>query len=479
MGNEAHIKEDLVTVKLENPARKIVLAWGDPVEVLEYKGGRTKIRIRERGARSVTGTVRGRLPVQQDGVLQFSMVDVQQGDGMVLQTPNGKKILIDGGDNKLFARYLAARYRNTAEDKPLEVDAIIVTHGDADHFAGLNVIRDSETHTVARKRLFIHPKRIYHNGLVKGPSALKPEKIFGQTVKTRSGRAVVALVDDLTSVPPARLNRPFKQWVRSIKHWSRRGAIDIRRLAFGDKAEFRFLKDEDITVEVLGPIPTKVRVRNKRKDGLDLLREPPKSVLLPLDEDEHPGEPAYSASHTVNGHSVAMRICYGNVRFFLSGDLNQEAMERLRDKVPAKELQCEVLKVPHHGSADFDLKALEAFSPVVSLISSGDESSRKEYIHPRATLMSALGKVGRGKLGLVFCTELAAFFELRGLSKALSSGQRYFGFERTNFGIIQIRTDGKRVLVFTHSGRETLKEAYRFTVNDDHTVSFAKDVKKR
>ena len=71
------------------------------------------------------------------------------------------------------------------------------------------------------------------------------------------------------------------------------------------------------------------------------------------------------------------------------------------------------------------------------------------------------------------------FFELRGWSKMLSSGLRYFGFERTSFGIIQIRTDGKRVLVFTHSGKETLKEAYRFTVNDDHTVSFAKDVKKR
>ena len=29
-----------------------------------------------------------------------------------------------------------------------------------------------------------------------------------------------------------------------------------------------------------------------------------------------------------------------------------------------------------------------------------------------------------------------------------------FGFERTNFGIIHIRTDGERVLVFTHSGKK-------------------------
>ena len=172
MGNVSYIKEDLVTVSLDGSERKMVLAWGDAVEVIEYKNKRTKIRIRGRDARPVTGTVKGRLPVQEEGVLQFSMVDVQQGDGMVLQTPNGRTILIDGGDNKLFARYLATRYRGSKKDSPLEVDAIVVTHGDADHFEGLNKIRESENHEEARKRLFIHPKHIYHNGLVKGPSAL-------------------------------------------------------------------------------------------------------------------------------------------------------------------------------------------------------------------------------------------------------------------------------------------------------------------
>ncbi len=49
----------------------------------------------------------------------------------------------------------------------------------------------------------------------------------------------------------------------------------------------------------------------------------------------------------------------------------------------------------------------------------------------------------------------------------------------TNFGIIQIRTDGKRVLVFTHSGKAAMKEAYRFTVDDKHSVKFAKTVVKR
>jgi hypothetical protein len=48
------------------------------------------------------------------------------------------------------------------------------------------------------------------------------------------------------------------------------------------------------------------------------------------------------------------------------------------------------------------------------MISSGDESVRKEYIHPRATLMAALGRASRQTPAIIFCTELAAFFAYEG-----------------------------------------------------------------
>ena len=59
------------------------------------------------------------------------MVDVQQGDGLILDTPSGKVIFIDAGENKLFCRHAAARYQGTTPADPLVVDAVIVTHGDA------------------------------------------------------------------------------------------------------------------------------------------------------------------------------------------------------------------------------------------------------------------------------------------------------------------------------------------------------------
>ncbi len=79
---------------------------------------------------------------------------------------------------------------------------------------------------------------------------------------------------------------------------------------------------------------------------------------------------------------------------------------------------------------------------------------------------------------LILCTELAAFFQARGYSKPTVGGKEYFGFERTTFGIVHVRTDGKRLLIFTHSGKKGLKEAYRFRVDANH-VAEPEEVKER
>jgi hypothetical protein len=322
---------------------------------------------------------------------------------------------------------------------------------------------------------------------------------------------IVDLYDDPRMAPEDRQNEPFKRWGKTLTHWAERGNITFKRVAHGMNVEelFGFLGPE-IRVEIQGPFSSQVfdPQANQLKDALPFLHQPPKSALLHLERGTTPASDDFSTSHTINGHSIALRLTYGNVRFNFTGDLNQESMALMRQRIDMANLECEILKAPHHGSADFDFQALQAMKPVVSLISSGDESANKEHIHPRATLVSALGKVSRGETGIILCTELAAFFTKRDYSherpdiakfyqgedlitradlrkyygarrrsrddeKALPS---FFGFERTNFGIIHIRTDGQRVLVFTHSGKEGMREAYSFTVGDDHSISFAKDV---
>jgi hypothetical protein len=150
-------------------------------------------------------------------------------------------------------------------------------------------------------------------------------------------------------------------------------------------------------------------------------------------------------------------------------------------------LRSEVLKVSHHGSDDFYGGFIEAVSPLASVVSSGDENARKEYIHPRSTLIGALGRYSRVAEPLIFMTELVAFFETEGpvrpefhrlkdgvavvdaMGRAAldeSAKKPFFAFSRTVYGQVKVRTDGERLLVCTDSGQADLKEAYAYRMED-------------
>jgi beta-lactamase superfamily II metal-dependent hydrolase len=479
-----YINLDLAKVyREENGTRKFVraLAWGDPVRV--RKETADEVEIDFDGAPAFIAKRKGAADVVVDRkdsrVLKIDFVDVQQGDGSVIETPAGKVVLVDGGDNQLFARYLAARYRGSSDARPREIDCIVVTHGDADHFLGLTKIHQSESLTEAKKKLFIHPKRVYHNGLVKRPSTKNGKKrpddeMLGATRKVGDDLYITGLENDLLKVADKEMNQPFQQWKAALQHWKKRGKIEIRRLEVGNNDAFDFLRDEDIDIQVFGPITADVN----GKPGLRFLGNPPKGPRighdsLALGEENFSGK---SASHTINGHSVIFRLTYGQFNLLFTGDLNDEsgralAREHNRGTI---NLRAEVFKVPHHGSADFSGAFVQAVSPVISVISSGDESAKKEYVHPRATIMGTLGKYSRVEEPLIFVTEMVAFFSLVGTIErggkpkkgADPLSNRFTAFERSSFGMVKIRTNGERLLVYTNSGKKDMWEAYAYTIDE-------------
>lgn len=462
--------------------------WGDECELLGRDGKRLEVRINGKQGEVDRGFIDARTALRATGLVRLSMVDVQQGDGLILETPQGRVIFIDGGDNQLFARHASARYPGTSAQKPLIVDLILITHGDADHFEGLAELRKSETDKRKQKRIFVAPKRVYHNGIVKRGTVTadgrkrREEELLGPITRQGAEAFVTGLVEDQAEVAQDEMNGPFRKWVETLAEWEERvqavtqHPIERRRLDHQSTGAFDFLLPEDIHVELLGPITETI----DGKTSLRFLREPPDDANLMLGTAASGKQGSLSASHTINGHSINFRLRYGNVRFLFTGDLNQEAGQRLRQALPGAAIRAEILKAPHHGSADFDMEFLKEVSPVVSLISSGDEHAGKEYIHPRATLMSALGKAGRTTPSVIFCTELAAFFRTLGyVDNPRKRGDKVFAFERTNFGIAHIRTDGERVLAFTHSGRRFMNEAYRFNVSPTGEIKFAPEVVKR
>jgi hypothetical protein len=466
-----------------------VLYWGDEVEVpspaqaADETAGRVDVRIYNYGqGKFQDGYIKKKkkagkfLPLKlRSGagkhLLEVTFVDVQQGDATLIRTPDRKLIVVDGGEEVFLARILASMFPNTTATRPLNVDALVITHGDADHFSGLVKLADAASETRTRKRIHANVVRYFHNGLVKLPSSKlvngesksRPDReMFGNTVKIGQTRFITDLWNDPRQAPL--MNGPFTKWASALSSLTS-PATEIRRLETGNHDAFDDFRPK-VDIEVLGPVTDDVN----GNPGLRFFGS--------------------SASHTINGHSVVLRMRHGNVHFLLGGDLNTHAEEHLRehlDHIPGLTLRAEILKVPHHGSHEFEQAFLDKVNPVVSVVSSGDERASKDYVHPRANLMAALGRASRGPEPLVFVTELAAFFTYRGGIapekhcpddggglEDLPAGDRkpfFFAHERLVFGAVRVRTDGERVLVATESANSNIKEAYAFRVDSGGNVT--------
>lgn len=481
------LNDDIVRIPVHEPdasgnptgekLRTIVLFWGDQVRIKGKHEGQdvaefAQLVWNEPKGKYETVKYAGLMPkkttYRDDSVLKVKFVDIGQGDGAMVETPKGQILFIDGGEEEHIRRYVRVAYSHVLRTKPLHCAAIIVTHGDADHFAGLtklvNATRSSNGDPM------VTADRVFHNGLVKVSNA-SGATAFGKNVKADGKTYATELEDDLTKVDDSRMNKPFKEWKAALLTLKNKEGKKpkIKRLEYGDDNAFDFLADEGIGLKVLGPITEEVN----GKPALRFLKTPGSSSL--------------SASHTVNGHSIVLKLTYGNARFLFGADLNEESEESLleRSRADNVSLASEVLKVPHHGSADFSPRILEAIRPVVSVVSSGDENTAKEYIHPRSGLMGALGRYSRATVEkpLVYVTEMVAFFKrypgrnkVTELTKTGKDGKQvysgYNAYSKSAFGIVHVRTDGERVLVATHSGKEDQKESYVFHVDERGEIEF-------
>jgi len=391
--------------------------WGDRVRVLNQQGDARLV-----GGRGAERWVHKRHLGGQP-LLEIYFIDVGQGDGALVVTPAGDNIMIDGGnvrsnqnggrnaadfvDWKFYKDYLDKADRSDATKTRIQLDAMIATHNDIDHFGGLyDLIDQTPQNKVELDSTGVSVERIYHAGLCWWFDGLDAQGRAKRTLgPLDQNKNYTKLIGDRTSctAATAKLANPD---------------LDTLSGSWGD-----FIASA-VAAKTKANAPTPIaRLSNLTHNflpGFEAGKPVSIRVLGPI-ETQSGGKPSLKQykggdSKNTNGHSVILRIDYGDRRILMTGDLNWASHKFIMGTfgnqfVP--EFACDVAKGCHHGSEDVSLTFLEGMRPLCTVISSGDTET---YDHPRPTIVAASGITGRRLVDhdndrlvapLVFMTEVS------------------------------------------------------------------------
>ena len=374
------------------------LLWGDGVKFLDrpLTNGRRFV-----SARGVRGWV-GDPELRGEALLELYFIDVGQGDGVLIRTPDFRHLLIDGGfprtsqpSRKSAADFVDWKFARDYGVDTIELDALIASHNDHDHYGGLADLLDvAQTAELDAKGVTV--EHFFHAGLSwwKGENG----RTLGTPFATDDGKYFVQLLGDRSAAVAATdgVGAPQLQgaWGDFIKlvvatKTSAGTATSMTRLSqlTGQLPGFGGGPDQ-VSIQVLGPIERDINGRPAlRKLGSD--------------------------SISTNGHSVLLRIDYGKARMLVTGDLNKASQGDLLAQYADQEevFACDVAKCCHHGSEDVSFTFLQAMKPGATVISSGDAEG---HDHPRPRIVAASGATGHVTFKddqlltpLVYSTELA------------------------------------------------------------------------
>lgn len=229
--------------------------------------------------------------IADSGKFRLIACDVGQGDGMLLITPGGSQIVVDGGPGTRISDCLGRHV--PLWDRTIEM--MVLTHPHAEHMEGFLDILN---------------------------------------------RYQVKNILDTEAVNDTQL---YREWKSAI---AKEGAV-IRFPVAGEAFALG-----NVTFEVLWP----------PKDKADIWKLSPPADL--------------------NDTSIVMRVTYGGLCAYLTGDLPKEILAKIIDR------KCQVLKVVHHGSrTGTDEQVLSLIDPEVAVIQSG---AKNQYGHPHQEVLDDL-----------------------------------------------------------------------------------------
>lgn len=468
MPDRKFVQKKFTTTMRANPASDegaLELLWGDGFTPTGAVSGAWV----EGRARGMTGWVRA-ADLGAKSLLEVYFIDVGQGDGVLIRTPTGRHVLIDGGYTrtrqplgKNAADFVDWKFFKDYGSDTIHLDAMIASHCDADHYGGLWDLLEptQQEHLDATK---VQVDALYHSGVAwqrkpNGDRWLGREDSGWLIDLMRDRASIEAALDPLGTGP--KLQGEWKQFMKA--GFDRVPAIGRLDRAAGFVPGFAPAAG-DASLKVLGPVI-------HTKNGRDAVR------------DFGPD------SKNTNGHSSVLRLDFGRARILLTGDLNRASQQALLEEWQGQhgELECDVAKGCHHGSDDVSWKFLSAMKPAASVISSGDAEG---HAHPRPSIVAASGLAGFRSVDdakdalrtpIVYSTEISRsvdFGRIQALRTAASTIDDFAGWNvdyrrrrpgdlqpKTGsrplknsfvvtgvvYGLVNVRTDGETILCATRN----------------------------
>lgn len=423
--------------------------WNEKGEDVEY----VACRRRKKGAFERDPVWIRKDQLQTHRCLEVVFVDIGQGDGCFLVTPENKKMVIDAGQFGNMRHFLHWRYGSTPGKKDTDFEAAIISHPDADHYMGFGQLFERDNFffetvytnglmeylaTDAKKKKWKKPGQSKFTSLgpvlkvddvnlvtelvtnkVELQEFLADTKMWSNGTEKRSGNGEPKKVGKQF---PTMLNEALESWKLRTKGGEEEEYVDDGK---GTMGNYRMLSVEDGHMPGYGPGKTFSAYNSVGEKVGD--RPFTIEVLGPVTR-TFKGRPALeyfsgNVGKTKNGHSVVLRLQYGSVSMMLGGDLNIPSEHLLlshhtgmdsppnQKNEPAfveaarKVFQVDIAKSCHHGSSDFTHFFLEALNPIATVISSGD---KEPHSHPRSDTLGAIGRYSRSNpRPLIFSTELA------------------------------------------------------------------------
>lgn len=339
-------------------------------------------------------------------------IDVGQGDCALIEIGNdvnGLKILIDGGPSDNLSRYLSKwqykYYFN--QNRTVHFDYVFISHFDKDHYNGLIDIINDPHYTFGT---------IFHNGIAK----FNPDKdSFPEAYNTGLGKKIKLgnapyLTTSFDSIPDLDLLKNnggmldlLEKFLAAVKAAKVQGRLsDFKKLDHLSSFAPKKINNSIFNIEVLGPVSSQI----------------PSGLAFEYFDDE---------AHTINGHSLVLKLKYGNRSFLFGGDLNIPAEDHLlRHYADNNPFEVDIAKSCHHGASEFTTAFMAKVNPLATVISSGDNES---YSHPRADAIGCAGKYTKSDRPLVFSTELARSSNVE--------------TDKVKYGMINLRCDGENIIM--------------------------------